>query len=149
MFLRFLAISSLLLMGLASQAATYGQFCNRNGYITEYMCGAYPSGPGWVQGQDGCWYLATTRPCSEQPPPYPSPNPPPYPPPYPPQNRYVHCESYGYGYNECYLGPQVRRVTLTRQWSREACIAYQTFGATTDRMWVTRGCRGDFFVEYY
>lgn len=135
-------------------AADYGEFCNRNGYMTEYMCGAYPSGPGWVQGQDGCWYLNTNRPCYQPPPP--PPNPPPYPPqpphpqppPYPPQSRYVRCESYG-GYAECFLGQGVRRVTIDRQWSSQPCIAYRTFGATTDRMWVDRGCRGDFFVEYY
>ena len=149
MLIRLFLTVTILMLGLGARAATHGEFCNRNGYLVEYICGANPTGPGWVRGQDGCWYLVTQRLCQQdpQPPPYPGPGP--NPPPYPPHDRYVRCESYGYGYNECYLGQGVRRVTLTRQWSADPCVAYQTFGASPDRMWVSRGCRGDFYVEYY
>jgi hypothetical protein len=134
-----------LIVGLSASAATYGEYCNQSsGRITEYMCGATPSGPGWYRGNDGCWYLNTNRPCYQPPPP------PPYPAPYPGQGRYVRCDSIGYRYNECFVPyGAIRRATLTRQLSREACVPYQTFGARTDRIWVDRGCSGEFFVEFY
>ena len=88
------------------------------------------------------------------PPPYPPNQPPPPPSPYPPPgnyhpSRYIRCESYNWGYVQCYTGYQVYRVTLVRQWSAAQCIAYRTFGAYSDSMWVDQGCAGDFLVEYY
>jgi hypothetical protein len=133
--------------GLSAGAATYGEYCNNTGRITEYMCGATPSGPGWYRGNDGCWYLNTNRSCY-QPPAPPQPHPGPY--PGPGQGQYVRCESYGFRYTECFVPyGAIRRATLTRQYSREACVPYRTFGAMTDRIWVDRGCGGEFFVEFY
>lgn len=146
MIIKVLAVVSVLAMTISARAAVYGEYCNARGQVTEYICGGYPPGPGWYQGQDGCWYLNTGRPCGYQPVP-PGPGPTPVPPPG--QVRFVRCESYGFQYNECWLGFNVRRVTLTRQWSNYACVAYQTFGAYNDRMWVRNGCAGDFMIEYY
>ncbi len=118
-----------------ASALAKGEFCDRDGYITEYICGSMPVGSGWYQGQDGCWYRNTGRPCGQQPPP-------------PPYSRAFRCESWQGRYNECGVGPNVWRVTLQRQISHAPCVAYQTFGATFDRIWVDRGCSGDFLVEY-
>lgn len=106
---------------LFATAATSGEYCSQRGTVTEYMCGATPTGPGWYLANDGCYYRDTNRPCYQPP----QPPPPPAPMPPPPQNgRYVHCASYGYRYSECYLPyGNIQRVTLVRQYSREACVA--------------------------
>ena len=132
---------SLILLGFSAQAVNYGDFCNRDGQVTEYLCGAYPTGPGWYSGNDGCWYRNTGRYCGQ----VPRPNPP-Y--PYPGGASIVRCESYYGNYQECYLGPGVQTVRVFRRYSAEPCVAYQTFGARFDRMWVSQGCRADFAVEY-
>lgn len=145
MFQKIFAVL-LVLAGLSvADAATYGRVCNNRGYISEYMCGAYPSGPGWYLGQNGCWYLDTNLLCGSN-----GGYPNPYPPPYPggSYERVVRCESYNYGYNECYLGYGVSQVTIVRQYSPQPCVAYQTFGTGYDRMWVSNGCRGDFLVRF-
>jgi len=57
----------------------------------------------------------------------------------------VRCESNDMHRHYCDIGPN-RDVRLVHQSSKSQCIQGQTFGREGNRMWVDRGCRGDFQV---
>jgi hypothetical protein len=56
----------------------------------------------------------------------------------------IRCESDG-GHHECrFVEPAI--VGLSRQLSRAACVEGRTWGVNGNRIWVDRGCRGEFLI---
>lgn len=83
--------------------------------------------------------------------PGPGPHPGPMPPPHqPPVNRdeYIRCNSSHYSYHECGFNPYgVRSIRLVQVHSTSACIAGQSYGFYSDRIWVNRGCQATFLID--
>lgn len=60
-------------------------------------------------------------------------------------NRAVICESINERYSRCAVDTR-GGVELSRQLSRGACVAGQTWGYENGFIWVDRGCRGEFEI---
>lgn len=56
----------------------------------------------------------------------------------------VRCESKDFRRSDCPLPGGARRVELVRQTSRAACVEGDTWGWDRGRVWVDRGCAGEF-----
>jgi hypothetical protein len=81
--------------------------------------------------------------------PGPGPRPGPFPPqPYPVQFTDLNCSSIGYRYAACLVNGNALRVTLSSQISRSACIQGNSFGLLPNGVWVDKGCRANFRVEF-
>lgn len=98
-------------------------------------------------------YPEPPRPPGPQPfpPPHPGPGPRPgpFPPqPYPVQFTDLNCSSSGYRYATCLVNGNALRVTLISQISRSACIQGSSFGLLPNGIWVDKGCRANFRVEF-
>jgi len=59
------------------------------------------------------------------------------------QEELVRCESDNGRYRECRI-PGRARIELVRQLSDSACVQGRSWGVKSDRVWVDRGCRGEF-----
>ncbi|MGZ3743669.1 MAG: DUF3011 domain-containing protein [Pseudobdellovibrionaceae bacterium] len=72
-------------------------------------------------------------------------------PPRPPCEESINCASSGYRFNSCYpaSGLRIRYAQLSRQDSRTQCIEGETWGYDNNRIWVDKGCRGEFRVQTY
>lgn len=57
--------------------------------------------------------------------------------------RVIRCESRNYRYNYCRADTD-NRVMLMRQYSRRACILWQTWGYDRRGIWVDQGCGAEF-----
>jgi hypothetical protein len=68
-------------------------------------------------------------------------------PPYPGQTISVTCESWGGAYASCSVGGYIQSVQLQQQRSHESCIYGSTWGYTAHAVWVSRGCRANFWVS--
>jgi len=60
--------------------------------------------------------------------------------------RTVRCESQGKNRNYCRIGVH-GRVHLQRQLSKAACIEGQTWGEDGAGIWVSEGCRAEFWID--
>jgi len=58
--------------------------------------------------------------------------------------RVVLCESQDGRYHECRMPGDARRVQLVRQVSDTQCVEGRNWGQRGGRIWVDRGCRGEF-----
>ena len=58
------------------------------------------------------------------------------------------CGSSGFRYNTCNTayGGRIIYLQLIRQQSKSACVEGQSYGATSDSLWVDHGCNGVFRV---
>lgn len=63
-----------------------------------------------------------------------------------PTTQVINCGSRDYKYNSCYTNGVVAFVELVSQQSNTACIQGSTYGASYDRIWVDKGCAGNFRV---
>ncbi len=63
-----------------------------------------------------------------------------------PSTQVISCGSKDYKYNSCYTNGVVAFVELISQQSKSGCIQGSTFGASYDRIWVDKGCAGNFRV---
>ncbi|HEY8271136.1 MAG TPA: DUF3011 domain-containing protein [Pseudobdellovibrionaceae bacterium] len=76
-----------------------------------------------------------------------------YPPPHHPPiyEESINCASSGYRFNSCYpaSGLRIRSAQLSRQDSRTQCVEGNTWGYDNNRIWVDKGCRGEFRVQTY
>jgi hypothetical protein len=77
-----------------------------------------------------------------------------YPPAYPPPPAYeefISCASSKYRFNSCYPanGLRIRYAQLSRQDSRSQCLEGDSWGYDNNRIWVDKGCRGEFRVQTY
>jgi hypothetical protein len=62
----------------------------------------------------------------------------------------IRCESRNQRTTYCRIGGRGGDVRLVNQMSQNACIRGRTWGVSGDRIWVTRGCRGQFRLgDYY
>lgn len=59
------------------------------------------------------------------------------------QGELVRCESDNGRYRECRI-PGRSQIQLVRQLSDSACVEGRSWGVRGDRVWVNRGCRGEF-----
>ncbi|XP_067657459.1 streptococcal hemagglutinin-like [Haliotis asinina] len=65
----------------------------------------------------------------------------------------VTCSSNAYAYTECSIpslddNSRVMNVTKKKQLSRSACTRTVSFGYTETKMWVSEGCRAEFYVQF-
>jgi len=58
--------------------------------------------------------------------------------------RTVLCESQDGRYHECRMPGDARRVQLVRQVSDTRCVEGRNWGQRGGRVWVDKGCRGEF-----
>ncbi len=58
----------------------------------------------------------------------------------------VRCESWSYNYNYCSSYGRIYDVRLARQLSNTSCIANYNWGYDGRGIWVSGGCRADFYV---
>jgi len=49
--------------GSATKSFAYGQFCSPGATVTQWICGVYPSGSGWVPQAGGCYHRGTSSSC--------------------------------------------------------------------------------------
>lgn len=79
-------------------------------------------------------------------PPFPHPHPGPHPAPV----RYfdLNCSSHKYRYSACLIDGRPLRVFVTSQISNSPCIQGVSFGLLPNGVWVDKGCRANFRVEY-
>jgi len=61
---------------------------------------------------------------------------------------YLNCRSSNYRTTRCPVRGRIHTVRLMRRTSFAPCIAGRTFGATSSFVWVSRGCSGQFLVQY-
>lgn len=57
----------------------------------------------------------------------------------------VVCESREYAYSLCQTG-RIRNAQIVRQISQAPCVQGQTWGFTSDAIWVDRGCEAEFRI---
>jgi hypothetical protein len=62
-------------------------------------------------------------------------------------SRRVRCQSRDQRTMYCRIGYIVGPVRLINQLSSRACVRGRTWGVSGDRIWVSRGCRGDFAIS--
>ncbi len=60
--------------------------------------------------------------------------------------RQIRCESNHMDYVECGTG-RIHNAELARQYSGSPCIYGQTWGYRRNTLWVSNGCRADFWVR--
>ncbi|MDR0275733.1 MAG: DUF3011 domain-containing protein [Burkholderiaceae bacterium] len=61
-----------------------------------------------------------------------------------PRARSVLCESQDGRYHECRMPASAKRVELVRQVSDASCVEGRTWGQRGGKVWVDKGCRGEF-----
>jgi hypothetical protein len=78
-------------------------------------------------------------------PPFPQP---PHPGPHPGQFADFNCSSNKYRYSVCTINGRAVRATVINQISNSPCIQGLSFGILPNGVWVDKGCRANFRLEY-